>query len=52
MLCSVLSLMASLACTCVVLDEGGFAPNISSNKEGLDLVKKAIDNAGYTGKVC
>jgi len=32
-------------------DEGGFAPNISSNKEGLDLVKKAIAAAGYEGKV-
>jgi len=32
-------------------DEGGFAPSISSNKEGLELVQKAIANAGYTGKV-
>lgn len=32
-------------------DEGGFAPNISSNKEGLDLVRTAIANAGYTGKI-
>ncbi|CAM6121174.1 unnamed protein product [Calypogeia fissa] len=32
-------------------DEGGFAPDISSNKEGLDLVKEAIERAGYTGKV-
>eukprot|EP00245_Coleochaete_scutata_P002385 TRINITY_DN1310_c1_g1_i1.p1 TRINITY_DN1310_c1_g1~~TRINITY_DN1310_c1_g1_i1.p1 ORF type:complete len:479 (-),score=144.03 TRINITY_DN1310_c1_g1_i1:286-1722(-) len=32
-------------------DEGGFAPNIASNKEGLDLVKTAIEKAGYTGKI-
>ncbi|MBU0757722.1 MAG: phosphopyruvate hydratase [Nanoarchaeota archaeon] len=32
-------------------DEGGFAPNILDNKEGLDLLKQAIENAGYTGKV-
>jgi len=32
-------------------DEGGFAPNIQSNEEGLDLVKEAIQKAGYTGKV-
>jgi len=32
-------------------DEGGFAPSILSNKEGLDLVTKAIAKAGYTGKV-
>jgi enolase len=32
-------------------DEGGFAPNIQDNKEGLELLKQAIANAGYTGKV-
>lgn len=32
-------------------DEGGFAPNIQNNKEGLQLIKDAIDQAGYTGKV-
>lgn len=36
---------------CNVGDEGGFAPNIASSKEGLDLVTTAIANAGYTGKV-
>jgi len=36
---------------CNVGDEGGFAPNILDNKEGLDLVVEAIDKAGYTGKV-
>jgi len=32
-------------------DEGGFAPPILSNKEGLELLKLAIEKAGYTGKV-
>lgn len=32
-------------------DEGGFAPNIASNDEGLNLVNEAIEKAGYTGKV-
>ena len=34
---------------CNVGDEGGFAPNILDNKEGLDLVVEAIEKAGYTG---
>jgi enolase len=32
-------------------DEGGFAPNIQDNKEGLQLLVTAIEKAGYTGKV-
>ena len=28
-------------------DEGGFAPNLSSNKEGFDLIIEAIIKAGY-----
>jgi enolase len=32
-------------------DEGGFAPNIQDNKEGLELLKVAIEKAGYTGVV-
>jgi enolase len=28
-------------------DEGGFAPNLSSNREALDLVVEAITQAGY-----
>lgn len=32
-------------------DEGGFAPSIQDNKEGLELLKEAIEKAGYTGKV-
>lgn len=36
---------------CNVGDEGGFAPNIGSNDEGLNLVNQAIAKAGYEGKV-
>jgi len=36
---------------CNVGDEGGFAPNIQDNMEGLELLKEAIEKAGYTGKV-
>ena len=32
-------------------DEGGFAPNIQDNKEGLQLIADAIAKAGYTGKI-
>ena len=32
-------------------DEGGFAPNIQDNKEGLELLVTAIEKAGYTGKI-
>ncbi|KAJ8908459.1 hypothetical protein NDN08_005168 [Rhodosorus marinus] len=32
-------------------DEGGFAPNILENAEGLDLLVGAIEQAGYTGKI-
>lgn len=32
-------------------DEGGFAPNIQDNLEGLKLLEEAIALAGYTGKI-
>ncbi|CAI5741293.1 unnamed protein product [Hyaloperonospora brassicae] len=32
-------------------DEGGFAPNIQSNAEAIDLIQEAIQAAGYTDKV-
>jgi len=28
-------------------DEGGFAPNLGSNEEGIEIVLKAIETAGY-----
>lgn len=36
-------------------DEGGFAPNLSSNEEALEAILTAIDKAGYTTdqiKIC
>ena len=36
---------------CNVGDEGGFAPNILDNFEGLELLREAIERAGYTGRV-
>jgi len=32
-------------------DEGGFAPNIQDNKEGLELLMAAIKKAGYEDKI-
>ena len=29
-------------------DEGGFAPNLASNRAALDLIAQAVDRAGYT----
>src|SRR5581483_10364232 len=29
-------------------DEGGFAPNLPTNREALDLILEAIGKAGYT----
>ncbi len=29
-------------------DEGGFAPNLSSNREALEVIVQAIEKAGYT----
>ena len=31
-------------------DEGGFAPNLGSNEEALQVIVEAIEKAGYTGK--
>src|SRR5690625_7442805 len=29
-------------------DEGGFAPNLASNRQALDLISRAITDAGFT----
>merc|ERR1711931_377309 len=36
---------------CNVGGEGGFAPNILDNFEGLELLKEAIAKAGYTDQI-
>ena len=36
-------------------DEGGFAPNLNSNEEGIEVILEAIDKAGYNTnqiKIC
>lgn len=32
-------------------DEGGFAPNILDNRDGLQLIVDAVEKAGYTGRI-
>ncbi len=32
-------------------DEGGYAPNLSSNEEALELLVTSIERAGYAGKI-
>ncbi|URE00193.1 Enolase, N-terminal domain [Musa troglodytarum] len=36
---------------CNVGDEGGFAPNVQDNKEGLILLMDAVAKVDYTGKI-
>ena len=32
-------------------DEGGYAPNLGSNEEAIQVIMQAIETAGYTGKI-
>src|SRR3989338_9590488 len=41
------SLLKSKKLSTSVGDEGGFAPNLTSNQEALDLIVSAIEKAGY-----
>lgn len=41
------SILKSKNLSTSVGDEGGFAPNLKSNKEALDLIVMAIEKAGY-----
>jgi len=41
------SLLKSRGLSTSVGDEGGFAPNLTSNHEALDLIVQAIEKAGY-----
>ena len=45
---SLKSVLASKGLACGVGDEGGFAPNLNSNREALELIVEAITKAGYT----
>ncbi|MEM9568907.1 MAG: phosphopyruvate hydratase, partial [Cyanobacteria bacterium P01_E01_bin.34] len=42
------SILGNKGLTTSVGDEGGFAPNLGSNSEALDLLMAAIEQAGYT----
>ncbi|MFC1674456.1 phosphopyruvate hydratase [Candidatus Omnitrophota bacterium] len=44
---SLKSLLKSKKLSTSVGDEGGFAPNLRSNQEALDLILQAIEKAGY-----
>jgi enolase len=41
------SVLSEKGMTTAVGDEGGFAPNLSSNREAIELVLTAIEKAGY-----
>lgn len=41
------SVLATKGLSCGVGDEGGFAPNLGSNKEALSIIVEAIEKAGY-----
>jgi enolase len=42
------SVLAARGLTTSVGDEGGFAPNLTNNREALDLLMQAIAQAGFT----
>jgi len=44
---SLKSILKSKGLTTSVGDEGGFAPNLQSNEEALELIIQAIEKAGY-----
>jgi enolase len=44
---SLKSVLAARGLSTNVGDEGGFAPNLSSNREALEILSEAIGNAGY-----
>ncbi len=44
---SLKSILSKRAMTTAVGDEGGFAPNLGSNAEALDIIAEAIVKAGY-----
>jgi len=42
------SILKGMGLSTAVGDEGGFAPDLQSNHEAIDVILKAIDKAGYT----
>ena len=44
---SLKKILKSKGLSVAVGDEGGFAPNLSGEEEALDIIVKAIENAGY-----
>ena len=45
---SLASILKSKGLTTAVGDEGGFAPNLASDEEAIELILEAIKKAGYT----
>ena len=44
---SLKSVLSKLGLGTTVGDEGGFAPNLSSNEQAIEVILEAIDKAGY-----
>ncbi|RQW83647.1 MAG: phosphopyruvate hydratase [Geobacter sp.] len=44
---SLKNVLKKKGCNTSVGDEGGFAPNLGSNEEALQVIMEAIENAGY-----
>ena len=44
---SLKKVLSGMGLNTAVGDEGGFAPNLSSNEEAISVILKAIENAGY-----
>ena len=45
---SLKSVLRDMGLPTAVGDEGGFAPDLKSNEEGLDIILKAIERAGFS----
>lgn len=45
------SILNDMGLATTVGDEGGFAPNLSSTEEAIELIIKAIEKAGYNTKI-
>ncbi len=42
------AVLSGMGLATAVGDEGGFAPNLTSNEQALDVIALAVDKAGYT----